>query len=827
MRELIGREADLEAVRAALARDHRCTVVGTGGIGKTALAQVVADERRAAGTVVWIDVEPLDAPDAVAAAVATAMGMEVLPDESAATAAAAAVADSDALVVLDGVEHLVDGVAALVADWPVGAADVLVTSRVALPRLVPVVRLAPLAIATDTPLSGPAGRMLLELVAARGRTGDDAIALADALVATGGLPLAVELAANQIARFGVAFAGRRGERDVGDDAVVDRSVDRTLSRLDDGARAVFAALGWTADAAEVELIRGLADLDERSTVEALGALVDHGLVFLVGDRFDLLPPIRDRATRLASATDLERVMAWATVAVVGDGRDEPSSYRLFGAHIGTFVHLAWCSVRAVRGAGSVEIASTIGATAARLLNAMYTPLTARMHVRELIALYDALFAELDAHGCELEPELEAATARYAGMATSEGSTIAAGEAWLERAERAAAGCAEPRWLLGRIWSIRSVLALDTGDLHRAERIAIEAMRASSAVGDRYYVEQSRRHLAEVAMQRGELDDAERLVEQLLSWSRGNDAHHTYVATTFLGWIAVERGDRARVAAIARNLRDGLHGHVEFDAQVRVEADLIWLASDPSRLDDTPEWQGDATWWLRLEQRVRRAAALPIADAWHTVMHTAADVLVLAATVPMMQPQLAAGLLLGDAALAGDDTLQARLAYGQVLRDGIRWGFRLRVADALDGIAVLAGRSGRDDLAGQTAAASDRLRAECGAQPWVRPSLPDRWPDRRPVPDGWWRDGFLTAEAADQMARALTDRASIAVSVEGRLTRAELHVARLAAHGLSNAEIAAHLVVSRRTVESHLARVFRKLGVRNRTQLARLPLTADL
>ncbi|MEZ5248481.1 MAG: ATP-binding protein [Ilumatobacteraceae bacterium] len=132
MRELIGREADLEAVRAALARDHRCTVVGTGGIGKTALAQVVADERRAAGTVVWIDVEPLDAPDAVAAAVATAMGMEVLPDESAATAAAAAVADSGTLVVL-GVEHLVDGVAALVADWPVGAADVLVTSRVALP----------------------------------------------------------------------------------------------------------------------------------------------------------------------------------------------------------------------------------------------------------------------------------------------------------------------------------------------------------------------------------------------------------------------------------------------------------------------------------------------------------------------------------------------------------------------------------------------------------------------------------------------------------------------------------------------------------------------
>jgi DNA-binding NarL/FixJ family response regulator len=54
---------------------------------------------------------------------------------------------------------------------------------------------------------------------------------------------------------------------------------------------------------------------------------------------------------------------------------------------------------------------------------------------------------------------------------------------------------------------------------------------------------------------------------------------------------------------------------------------------------------------------------------------------------------------------------------------------------------------------------------------------------------------------------------------GTLTDAEQRVARLAASGLRNREIADQLVMSVRTVEGHLSSVYAKVGVRSRTELA--------
>jgi DNA-binding NarL/FixJ family response regulator len=51
-----------------------------------------------------------------------------------------------------------------------------------------------------------------------------------------------------------------------------------------------------------------------------------------------------------------------------------------------------------------------------------------------------------------------------------------------------------------------------------------------------------------------------------------------------------------------------------------------------------------------------------------------------------------------------------------------------------------------------------------------------------------------------------------------LTPQELQIVQMAAEGLSNREIGQRLYLSHRTVESHLYRVFPKLGVTSRAQL---------
>ena len=64
------------------------------------------------------------------------------------------------------------------------------------------------------------------------------------------------------------------------------------------------------------------------------------------------------------------------------------------------------------------------------------------------------------------------------------------------------------------------------------------------------------------------------------------------------------------------------------------------------------------------------------------------------------------------------------------------------------------------------------------------------------------------------------RAAAAALGPGSLTRREREVARLAATGMSAKEIAQALFVGKRTVETHLASVYAKLGVDSKVQLVR-------
>jgi DNA-binding CsgD family transcriptional regulator len=79
-------------------------------------------------------------------------------------------------------------------------------------------------------------------------------------------------------------------------------------------------------------------------------------------------------------------------------------------------------------------------------------------------------------------------------------------------------------------------------------------------------------------------------------------------------------------------------------------------------------------------------------------------------------------------------------------------------------------------------------------------------------------------AADEIARVGT-RTSTSAATGSDLTAAERRVADLAADGRTNAEIAAELFMGQRTVETHLYRAYRKLGVRSRTELCRMLVAA--
>jgi predicted ATPase/DNA-binding SARP family transcriptional activator len=328
----VGRDADLAALRDRLAGHRLVTLTGPGGIGKTRLATEVAGW---AGAFHLVELARVtaggDVPFAVLDAVAgperpmARHAGEPAPGADPLQRIAAALADRDALVILDNCEHLIDAAADIADRMLTGCPRVriLATSREPL-------RITGEALWPLSPLAEEAAVQLLGDRATAVRPGfrvDDSNAAAVSRIcqALDGMPLAIELAA---ARLRVLSPGQLAER-----------LDDRFTVLVGGSRAALprhqtlrAMVDWSWESLskpERILARRLAIFPSGVTLEtaegvcadeslargeilaALSGLVDKSILMAAGGtRYRMLETIRAYGVeRLAEAGEAHAVRA--------------------------------------------------------------------------------------------------------------------------------------------------------------------------------------------------------------------------------------------------------------------------------------------------------------------------------------------------------------------------------------------------------------------------------------------------------------------------------------------------------------------------------------
>ena len=337
--ELVGRDSELAALTDLLGSGRIVTIVGPGGVGKTALARTVVD-RVASGQVrdtaylpacYVVPLADVDDGDGVRALVARHLGLHDSGDRG----LHAMLGAGDALVLLDNCEHVVDAAAAVAADLlEVPGLRLLVTSREPLSVVGEhVFALGPLEVPDDLEGSvddSPAVRLFLQRSHAAGappvrpEERPDLLRLVRAL---DGLPLALELAAGRSRALSVHDLADRLDR--GPDllrsaarGVPERHrgavevVDWSYRLLDPDERRLYLALSVCAgggDLAAVEALGSAVGIDAQRLPDVLGRLVAKSLVFRStsrhGTRYEMLRVLRSFAgQRLAEDAALAQVV---------------------------------------------------------------------------------------------------------------------------------------------------------------------------------------------------------------------------------------------------------------------------------------------------------------------------------------------------------------------------------------------------------------------------------------------------------------------------------------------------------------------------------------
>ncbi len=786
----VGRAAVVDEIAGQLGQHRLVTVTGPGGAGKTRLAGEVA--RRAAGRFadgVWLaELAAVRDPAQVAAVVATVLGVRDLPGVGAADALARALASRQLLLVLDNCEHVIGAAAELCGRLLLGADDVrvLATSREPL-RIAGEARhrLGPLTLPDPGDPAAAGGSEAVALFADRARQADTGFALDDEtrlavarlVTRLDGMPLAIELAAARVEALGAAqLLDRIDDRftllEAGDRLATARqrslaaTVEWSYRLLDERERRVFRAVSVFPGPFTLEGAEAVAGAGARSAVLHL---VDCSL---------LVPPRADPDGR-SRYVMLETLRAYGAALSAEAGEGDAAAAALAGYAL----RVAEDAMARLAGDGEVAAGRWLDAEDATL-----------RHVLEWAMEHDAAVA----------PRLAAALAWWWQV---RGRLAGQVPVLREAVGRAAAG-SDP-WCLGHTWLGQA--SLDSADPAGALRHFTAVREAIEDRGPSLPLVRCLSARSATLLTMGRIleatDDARRAVALA---REGDKPLAEALALAVLGLVACVADDRVGAVQLARRAEQITAGRRGPMARTcgHIMTTVLITAGD-----------------LAGAERVCAAALAGSRDAGD-----------LWSLGNLLEKMVVLDLIAGRYPSAA-----AHLREG--LQTALRTGSRARVLDDLDCSGYLCAWTGRSAEAVTLWAAVVALQGRGGFSVPSHPDFPEGWFQRQePLREARQALGPAQARAAEERgaAMSLPTAAEYALMLTGesppppgaatgwgKLSPRERELVTLVAQGHTDAQIAARLYISVRTVGSHLDRIRDKTGCRRRADLTRLALSAGL
>ncbi len=312
-------------------------------------------------------------------------------------------------------------------------------------------------------------------------------------------------------------------------------------------------------------------------------------------------------------------------------------------------------------------------------------------------------------------------------------------------------------LLATVLTFQGVAAFGSGRWRLAQQVLDEAERLADETDQAAWLNRARQMRAGMTGMYGDEQHHREIVdEQSLSYERDR-AHHRHNHLNYMRGITAAMLGRAPEAVTVLGSMFEPDDPI-FDARSCYET--FFFLADAAK----------ATNCADVVHRAIEVMRATVPATWPPILQSGVDyALAVTADEPDVRPRFEAALS-GPAAGRPFDRARVQLAYGRWLR---RQNKRLEARGYLRAALHTFHHLENEPFARQ---ARDQLRA--------------------------------TGEATSRPNRDWD-----------QLTPQELQIARLVATGLSNKEIAERLVLSHRTVGSHLYRMFPKLGVTTRAQLA--------